>query len=205
MDNKLKIVEGMMRKRHSEYALAPEWVATQEEVEEVLAGVLNLIPTHYNTQPVRMVLLTGDAHKRHWKLIEQILIDRIGEERYNKATRAKIEGSFASGVGTVVFFDDTTVTKKMMEDFPSYAHNFPRWAHQVQGSHQYGVWLGLSALGFGASLQHYIGMDDDKVREQLGVPHEWDFVAHMPFGKMLKRSPDLPKKPIDEVLKVIND
>lgn len=198
------MIKELMAKRHSEYALAPEWVAPQKDVEEVLAGVLQLIPTHFNAQTVRMVLLTGEAHQHHWKLIEEILIDQIGEDKYNKSTRAKIEGSFASGAGTVLFFDDTQTTKHLMEQFPTYKHNFPLWAQQVQGSHQYGVWLGLTALGFGASLQHYTGMADDKIKEQVGVPQEWEFIAHMPFGKILKPAEAKDKKPLSETLKVID-
>lgn len=205
MDKRLEVIAELMKRRHSEYALAPEWVAPQEEVEEVLTNVLQLIPTHFNSQPVRIVLLTGEAHKRHWKLIEEILIDQIGEDEYNKSTRGKIENSFASGIGTVVFFDDTPVTKGMMEQFPAYAHNFPKWAQQVQGSHQYGVWLGLTTLGFGASLQHYNGMADNKIKEQISVPQDWEFIAHMPFGKVLEPSQSKDKKPLSETLKVINN
>lgn len=66
-----------------------------------------------------------------------------------------------SGVGTVLFFDNEPKTKELMEQFPSYQHNFPKWAEQVQGSHQFATWIGLVGLGFGASLQHYTGMDDE--------------------------------------------
>lgn len=200
MNDKLKASKEILKKRHSEYALSPEWVTSEEEVEALLGEVLHLTPSHFNSQPVRMVLLKGEAHKAHWKLIEEILIDRIGKEAYDKNTRGKIEGAFLSGAGTVVFFDDTTITKNMINQFPAYAHNFPNWAQQVQGSHQLMVWLGLTSLGYGASLQHYNGIDDDKVKEQLGVPKEWDFIAHMPFGKVLNPAGEKEKKPLSETL-----
>jgi len=58
----------LMAARHSEYHLAPEWVASQESVEGMLGDLLQQIPTHFNCQPVRVVLLTGAAHARHWEL-----------------------------------------------------------------------------------------------------------------------------------------
>lgn len=200
MNNHIEVAKEILQKRHSQYALAPQWMATEAEVEQLLGDVLQQVPSHFNSQPVRIVLLKGKAHKAHWKLIEEILIDKIGEDKYNQSTRAKIESSFLSGVGTVLFFDDSSVTKQLQEKFPAYAQNFPIWAQQVQGSHQLAVWLGLSALGFGASLQHYNGINDDKIREQLGVPHDWHFVAHMPFGQIVKPSQGKDKLPLSDTL-----
>lgn len=202
MKEKTEFLRSLLSKRHSEYALAPEWVAEQKEVEMLLADVLQNAPTHFNAQTVRMVLLTGEAHKAHWRIIEDILIQRIGKEKYESSTRAKIENSFASGIGTVLFFDDVATTKQLQEKMPSYAANFVTWAQQVQGSHQLMVWLGLTQLGFGASLQHYIGMDDDKVRAQLQLPSTWAFVAQMPFGKVVTPAVAKEKLPIADTLKV---
>lgn len=202
MNKQIQELERVLKKCKSEYALAPEWVAPATEVDQLLGVVLQGVPTHFNSQPVRMVLLKDEAHRAHWKLIEQILIKQIGEEAYNEGTRAKIEQCFLSGAGTVLFFDDTQVTKEMQEQFPTYAHNFPIWAQQVQGSHQVMVWLGLSELGFGASLQHYNGMEDEAIRQQVGVPSHWSFVAHMPFGKVLEPAELKDKKPLSETLLV---
>lgn len=191
-------------KRRSHYVLSAEWVAPQEDVETLLKSVLRSVPTHFNSQSVRMVLLTDDAHRRHWELIEQILISQIGEEQYNKSTRAKIHNSFMSGVGTVLYFEESSITKGLSEQMPLYADNFAKWAHQVQGSHQWAVWIGLTELGFGASLQHYIGMNDTAIKEQVGVPAEWEFIAHMPFGKALDDPEVKPKTSMGELLKVLN-
>lgn len=87
----------------------------------------------------------------------------------------------------------------MQEKFPAYAHNFEKWAREVQGSrncrldepHSLRLWC---------SLQHYIGMADDKVREQLGVPAEWEFIAHMPFGKVVEPAQAKDKLPLSQLL-----
>lgn len=193
-------VEQALATRRSHYDLKPVWVSPQSEVEQMLDDILRLVPTHYNTQGVRMVLLTGEAHRKHWELIEQILINRIGEDKYNSGTKDKIHNSFMSGVGTVIFFDEEKVTQDMINKFPTYKDNFSKWAEQVQGSHQLAVWIGLTQLGFGASLQHYIGMDDDAVRAQVGVPDHWRFVAHMPFGEAFDNPETKGRLPKNEVL-----
>ena len=167
--------------RHSQYDLNSSLPNGIEKVEELLGSILLTTPSAFNSQPVRMVLLTGPAHHRHWDLIKSLLIDKIGEEKYVDDTADKIQG-FRDAAGTVLFFDDEQVTKSLQERFPAYAHNFPLWAEQVQGSHQYAAWLGLVELGFGANLQHYNGLDDNQVREDAGVPPEYRFIAELVFG-----------------------
>lgn len=192
-------------RRRSHYALAAEWVSPKEDVEKLLENVLRSVPTHFNSQSVRMVLLTGDAHRKHWELIEQILIAQIGEERYNESTKAKIHDSFMSGVGTVLYFEESSITKGLSEQMPAYADNFSKWAQQVQGSHQWAVWLGLTELGFGSSLQHYIGMNDSAIKEQVNVPQDWEFIAQMPFGKSIDTPEAKPKTSMVELLKVLDE
>ncbi|MBR8702567.1 nitroreductase family protein [Porphyromonas levii] len=204
MNKNIEKVLDVALKRRSHYALGAEWVSPQEEVEDLLKAVLRGVPTHFNSQSVRMVLLTGDAHRKHWELVERILIEQIGEELYNTGTKAKIHDSFMSGVGTVLFFEESTITEGLSAKMPLYAANFAKWAQQVQGSHQWAVWLGLTELGFGASLQHYIGIDDAAIKAQVGAPEAWEFIAHMPFGKPLDTPEVKPKTSMDELLKVLD-
>ena len=147
----------LMAARHSEYYLAPEWVAPQKSVEGMLGDLLQQMPTHFNCQPVRVVLLTGAAHARHWDLVAQALLAKIGQARFDDGTKQKIATSFASGVATLLFYDDTATTQRMVAQFPSLAANFPKWAQQVQGSHQYMAWTcGIGVWGECAAL-HWAG------------------------------------------------
>lgn len=124
-----------------------------EEVRQLLEDVLLYTPSAYNSQPVRIVLLTGEESRRHWELIREILKEKIGEERYRESRgKYRIDNVFTEGVGTVLFFDDTTVTDKMIEGRPNQAEEYRHWAQQAQGSHRHMVWLGLKALGYGATL-----------------------------------------------------
>lgn len=192
-------------KRHSQYDLNDSLPSSYDEVERLIGNILLTTPTAFNSQPVRTVLLEGAAHRRHWDLIKQLLIDKIGEERYADGTADKIKG-FHDAAGTVLFFDDEEVTKGLQEKFPSYAANFPLWAEQVQGSHQYAAWLGLVELGFGANLQHYNGLDDDRVREDAGVPESYRFIAELVFGGMNSDTgEEKEKEPLSKTLRVISE
>ena len=191
--------------RHSQYDLNDSLPSGIEKVEALLGNILLTTPSAFNSQPVRMVLLTGAAHRRHWDLIKSLLIEKIGEEKYADGTADKIRG-FRNAAGTVLFFDDEEVTRSLQERGPTYAHNVPLWAEQVQGSHQYAAWLGLVGLGFGANLQHYTGLDDDRVREDVGVPSEYRFIAELVFGGMNSDTGEEKEKlPLSKTLRVVSE
>lgn len=191
-------IEQLVAKRHSHYALAPEWAASRKDVEKLIEIVLHQVPSAFNSQPVRIVLLTGDNHKRHWQMLEDKLIAMMGEEAYQKNTRDKVHQAFMNGVGTVLFFDAPKTTRQLEEQFPPYANNFPTWAVQANGMHQYLVWVGLIEMGFGASLQHYIGMVDDEIKGAFAIPAEWQLIAQMPFGQPLSQPEKKEKLPLAE-------
>ena len=192
--------------RHSEYNLSGELRAPLSDVRRLLEEVLHLTPTGFNVQPVRMVLLSGRKNVEHWDLIAGMLKRKIGEERYRKSNAYHlIEEVAKQAVGTVLFFDDPEETERMMREKAQYRDNFLNWAQQAQGSHQFMVWLGLRVLGYGANLQHYIGMEDDLVKRHVGVPENWNFVAHMMFGSIIEPAQAKEKKPIEELLKVYED
>lgn len=198
--NKIEIFKEALAHRHSNYALLPEWTASMKDVENLLGHVLQTVPSAFNSQPVRMVLLTGENHAAHWLLVEKALISIMGEKAYEEKTASKIRQSFASGIGTILFFDVPSVTEGLQASFPGYAANFPIWAQQAQGSHQYAVWTGLDMLGFGVNLQHYIGMVDEDIKKLAGVDPSWTLTAQMPFGAPASETVSKEKLSLSETL-----
>ena len=97
-------------------------------------------------------------------------------------SKAKIDGSFASGYGTVLFFEDTSTIRQMEGDYPLYAKNFQVWSQHTSAMHQFTIWTFLEELGFGASLQHYNPLIDNEVKHTWHLPNEWMLIAQMPFG-----------------------
>ena len=189
-----------LNQRRSEYSLSPELPVSQDDVVKLIRDIISVTPTSYNGQSPRTFVLFGDDHKALWKIVEDSLIVKIGPERYQKS-KGKID-SFANAAGTILYYEDDSVTKKLKEDNPSYKDNFPVWAEQANGMLQFAVWSGLRTLGIGANLQHYNPLIDDKVRETFGIPEGYRLIAQMPFGKVVREAPRKPRLNPEDTVRV---
>lgn len=170
-----------LRHRRSYYALAAASPVPDEQIEQIVQYAVKHVPSAFNSQTTRLVLLLGDQHKALWQIVKDTLRAIVPAEAFAK-TEAKIDGSFASGYGTVLFFEDTQIVKGLQEQFPLYAANFPVWSEHTSAMHQLAVWTMLEDAGFGASLQHYNPLIDDAVRARWSLPEGWKLIAQMPFG-----------------------
>ncbi len=173
--------EEALEHRRTYYAIGSESPVYDEEIVHVIRAAVKHVPSAFNSQSTRIVLLFAEEHQKLWNIVKEVLRKRISEEQYHK-TEEKIDGSFASGHGTVLFFEDQTVVKGLQESFPAYSDNFPVWSQQTSGMHQLAVWTMLEDLGLGASLQHYNPLIDEEIRYAWNLPDTWLLTAEMPFG-----------------------
>ena len=176
-----KNLKDALQHRRSYYQLAPEPPVDDAQIEEIVRFAVKHIPSAFNSQSARLVLLLHEHHGAFWEIVKQTLQAIVPPEAF-VATEEKIDRSFASGYGTVLFFEDTTVVRQLQDRFPRYADNFPTWSEHTSAMHQLAVWTMLEDAGFGASLQHYNPLIDREVRERWGLPGEWRLIAQMPFG-----------------------
>jgi len=170
-----------MAHRRSYYSIGSDSPVLDEEVVHVIREAVKNVPSAFNSQSTRIVLLLGDEHKKLWSIVKETLKARISAEAFAK-TEVKIDGCFAGGHGTVLYFEDTSVVKKLQEAFPSYKDNFPTWSQHTSAMHQFAIWTMLEDMGLGASLQHYNPLIDDEVRRIWNLPGDWMLIAQMPFG-----------------------
>lgn len=187
--------------RRTYYALDCQSPVTVRQIEEVLQFALKHVPSAFNSQSTRMVLLLGDQHKKLWKMTKDILREIVHSDAYS-ATESKIDNSFLAGYGTVLFYEDMETVDGLRQSFPSYADNFPIWSQQTCGMHQFAVWTMLEELGFGVSLQHYNPLIDKQVSQEWAISPKWKLVAEMPFGMPLDQPGEKSFKPLDERLRV---
>lgn len=171
-----------VKERRSYYGFGPEKPVSEARVEEIVRDAVKYVPSAFNSKSTRVLLLFGEKHKKLWSVTLDALRKVTDDEQF-AGTKAKVEGAFASGYGTVLFFEDQTVVDGLMASFPLYAANFPVWSMHTSAMHQFTVWTALEAEGLGASLQHYNPLIDDAVREAFELPASWKLVAQMPFGK----------------------
>ena len=94
-----------VKERRSIYALDDMPVVSETRIEQILTEALKHLPSPYNSQSTRLQLMFGAAHRTLWQLTLDILHGVTRPERFAD-TEEKINTSFASGYGTVLFYVD---------------------------------------------------------------------------------------------------
>lgn len=167
-------------KRRTYYAISNESPISDKDIEDIVSFAIKYVPSGYNSQTTRLVLLLGEHHKALWQIVKEVLRAIVPAEDF-PATENKIDG-FAAGYGSVLFFEDDTIVEGLQKSFPLYADKFPVYAEHTSAMHQFAVWIMLEDAGFGASLQHYNPLIDNKIKERWSLPSSWQLIAQMPFG-----------------------
>lgn len=167
--------------RRTYYGIGKESLMREKEVEDLVKFAVKHVPSAFNSQSTRVVVLFGENHLRLWSIVKETLRKIVPETAF-EATENRID-SFAAGYASLLFFEDESVVKSLQQQFPGYAANFPIWSQQTSGMHQLAIWTMLEDKGFGASLQHYNPLIDDEVHATWNLPQTWKLIAQMPFGK----------------------
>lgn len=188
-----------LKNRRSYYTITNESPVSDEQIKEILEYALLHVPSAFNSQTTRVVLLLGDQHKKLWEITKETLRKIVPAQNFG-ATESKIDGAFASGYGTILFYEDEEVVEGMQKSFPTYSDNFPIWSLQTAGMHQLAIWTMLEEVGFGASLQHYNPLIDAEVAETWGINPKWKLMAEMPFGKTTAPAGEKEFQPLDKRL-----
>ena len=173
-----------LESRHSVYGFGGEKPVPEEKIVEIVEKALTLVPSSFNSQSTRILVLFGKHHKKLWDIALEAL-RKVTDSAQFANTEKKVRESFQSGYGTVLFFEDQAVIKGLQDQFSLYADRFPVWSEHTAAMHQLVVWTALAQEGVGASLQHYHPLIDDGVRREWQVPESWKLTAQMPFGKPL--------------------
>lgn len=170
-----------LENRRSYYRLWDKSPVSDKDIVNMLQTVARHVPSAFNSQSTRMVLLLGDHHRRLWDIVKTELKKIVSPEAI-KGTERKIDNGFRSGYGTVLFYEDRTTVARLQRENPLYSERFPTWSQQTSGMHQLAVWTMLEDMGFGASLQHYNPIIDSAVRKEWNISGTWELIAQMPFG-----------------------
>ncbi len=190
----------IVENRRSFYAIDKASPVSKEEIKDLVAHAVKYVPSPFNSQSARAVVLFGEEHDKLWEITRETLRKLVPADGF-EGTNAKMDG-FKNGYGTVLFFEDQAIVEGLQAQFPLYKDTFPVWSLQANGMLEYTVWLSLEDAGLGASLQHYNPLIDDQVKEQWNLPKEWKLLAQMPFGKPLDHPGDKEFAPIESRLKV---
>lgn len=170
--------------RRSYYHLDNRMLVDDNLIVGLMDELLTTMPSPFNVQSARMVLLLDEQHHELWRMTLETLRHITPPERFVR-TKAKIERAFMAGHGTILFYEDEDALNRMRETFPLYADKVTIWSEQSSGMLQFAMWTALEDMGYGASLQHYNPLIDKAVMERWLINPDWRLVAQMPFGAPL--------------------
>jgi len=191
-----------VKRRRTCYGLGKEQIVEQARIVDIVKDAVKYAPSAFNSQSARAVVLFGQDSDRLWSLTARTLQKIVPADRFAE-TQQRIDG-FAAGYGTVLFFEDQAVVRKLQDQFPTFADQFPVWSNQSAGMLQYIVWTALELEGLGASLQHYNPLIDDEVAREWQLPADWKLIAQMPFGKPTFQPGEKEFMPLEGRVKVFS-
>lgn len=184
-----------LKNRRSVYALGKNSPLTSQEIVSLVKEVTDFVPSAFNSQSQRVVVLSGSAHDALWAIVHDTLKALVPADKFGK-TEEKLKG-FAAGAGTILYFDDSTTTEKLKKAFPAYAANFDPWAEQQNGMLQFAIWSALEGKGLGVNIQHYNPLIDEAVKAKWGLDKSWVLRAEMVYGEKLADPEKRSHNPID--------
>lgn len=186
-----------MESRRTFYAIDKNIKVSEAEIKSILEKIVLHVPSAFNSQTTRMILLLNKNHEKLWDITKETLRKIVKPEAF-EATENKINGSFAAGYGTILFYEDTEIVEGLQAAFPSFASNFPIWSNQTNAMHQFATWNLLESLGLGASLQHYNPLIDAEVAKTFNINPKWKLYAEMPFGNPIAQPGEKEFKPLTD-------
>lgn len=197
----MKDILEAIKDRRTYYNIEKKSPVKDEELVNTLENVVKDTPSAFNMQSGKIIILLAEHQDKLWKdIVMETLRKLVPADKFGP-TEKKVNG-FASGYGTVLYFNDDDIVEKNAADNPKYADNFRLWAQHGMGILQGNIWNVLEAMGFGVNIQHYNPIIDDEVKKNWNVPDSWTLLAQMPFG-LPTADPD--KKdflPIEERVKI---
>ena len=191
-----------MIKRRSIYQLGDNVALSKEQIATVISKCVKHTPSAFNMPTTNIVVAFGEKHQQIWQNVKAVLKEHLAKKEDVFATaQAKID-KFASGIGTILYYEDQEVVNELKETYAMYAENFSVWSMQAGGMVQFAVWSALADNGIGANLQHYNPLIDEKMQEMFNVPDTWKLVAQMPFGSIEQQRGEKYFEPLDNRIKV---
>ncbi|WP_218047374.1 nitroreductase family protein [Staphylococcus pasteuri] len=185
-----------MEQRRTIYNLESTISIDDSELEELIAHAVKYVPSAFNSQSTRIVLLLNDKNEKFWENTKEILKETMGPDRDFEPTRQKID-NFKHSYGTILYYEDKDVITGLQEKMPNFYDNFEIWSNQTNAMHQYAIWTALATKGIGASLQHYNPIVDKATANEFNIPKTWKLVAQMPFGNVREEAGEKDIKPVE--------
>jgi predicted oxidoreductase (fatty acid repression mutant protein) len=190
-----------IKNRRSIYSINSESSISDEKIISLVNDAVKYVPSAFNSQSSRVVVLFGESHGKFWSIVMNTLRKIVPPENLSK-TKDKID-AFAAGHGTILYFDNTEITNGLAKKFPLYSDRFKIWADHSNAMLQFTIWSLLEDEELGATLQHYNPIIDAETRKIFNIPETWRLIAQMPFGKPTAGADEKDFVPVSERVKIL--
>ncbi|KAK9241109.1 Nitroreductase-like protein [Lipomyces kononenkoae] len=185
-----------VRARRTYYQLLNKSPIPDSRIVDLVNDAILHTPSSFNSQSTRLVLLLKKDHEKLWDITKDTLKAVVPPDAF-AATNQKLNG-FQNAYGTVLFFEDPAPIKNLQQKFATYADRFPVWSEHTSAMHQFFLWTALEDEGFGANLQHYNPLIDERVKEEWNIPVDWQLKAQLVFGTPAAEPTDKTHQPQQE-------
>lgn len=112
----------LIKNRRTYYPLNKELTVSAERVQEIVREALQHVPSSFNSQSNRAVVLLGAEHDRFWDITAEVLRGIVPADQW-EPTGNKM-AMFRAAAGTVLFFEDQTVVEGMQAQYSLYADRY---------------------------------------------------------------------------------
>lgn len=188
-----------VKNRRSYYPLSKDISLSPDGIDDIVKVAIQNVPSSYNSQSSRVVVLHGAHHDKLWDITSEILRSTVTDDEQWKSTAQRMSW-FKGAAGTILFFIDQDVVRGMQDRFPLFADGFPAWASQSTAMLQFTLWTALEAEGMGANLQHYNPIIDKRVAAEWNIPATWQLNAQLVFGGRTSETYPKESKPVEETV-----
>ncbi|PKY08427.1 Nitroreductase [Aspergillus campestris IBT 28561] len=196
----------LVKARRTYYGLKAESPIADDAIEAIVRDSVLHVPSSFNTQTSRVVLLLKEEHQKVWDIAIQameglVAAGHVPKDMFENHTKPKLN-AFRAAYGTVLFFVDYDTLAGIKEQFALYADKFDPFALESNAMSQYLVWTALESEGLGANLQHYSPLIDEGIQKQWNLPASWKLDAQLVFGAPAGEPGKKEFAPIEDRFKV---
>lgn len=125
-----------IKARRTYYMLSDESPVSDKKIHELVDSAITHVPSSFNSQSTRVVVLLGAEHKKLWGDIVMPAVKAVAPAEAWEGSEKKLKG-FQAAYGTILFYEEPKDVAKLQESFPLYADKFPQWSEHTNAMHQF--------------------------------------------------------------------
>lgn len=122
--------------RRTYYTLSGESPIPDSKIIEIVNQVVTHVPSSYNSQTTRVVVLLGTEHRKLWDDIVKPAVKAVAPAHVWEGTEKKLTG-FQRAYGTILFYEDTEIITRLQQQLELYATKFPQYSEHTNAMHQF--------------------------------------------------------------------